>query len=78
MTCTKVSLKDAKMCATPNTTSPSRVAGPSDTFSSAFAAFLGAILQTGRPTQASCHSTKWRAILAAVPKTFGETLDKGR
>jgi hypothetical protein len=30
----KVSLKEAKMCATPKTYSPSRTAGPSVTFSS--------------------------------------------
>ena len=46
VTCTKVSLKEAKICATPNTSSPSRVAGPRDTFSSPpdFLT-LGAILQ---------------------------------
>jgi len=41
--CTKVSLNDAKMCATPKTNSPSATWGPSETAASSFGAlvFLG-------------------------------------
>lgn len=46
VTWTKVSLKDAKMCATPKTSSPSATCGPSCTFSSStFLPFLLAMLQ---------------------------------
>jgi hypothetical protein len=40
VTWTKVSLKDAKMCATPNTSSPSRICGPRVTTSSFCATFF--------------------------------------
>jgi len=45
VTCTNVSLKLAKMCATPKTTSPSRTCGPKDTWTCSCWTFpfLGAI-----------------------------------
>jgi hypothetical protein len=51
VTCTNVSLKDANMCATPNTSSPSRTCGPSEMFSSTltFFPFLPACHPKRRP-----------------------------
>jgi len=56
-----LSLKDAKMWQTPKTFSPSRVAGPSDTFSFSVRSFLGAMLACSAGTCWGCTAAKGRA-----------------
>jgi hypothetical protein len=82
VTWTKVSLKEAKMCATPKTSSPSRTWGPSCTCTSSFTSFfpfLGAILifSKGREKKIKTKHEKNKRCLRVTAHQENHIKEKG-